>query len=166
MYQILESEPRRAQRFSEAMSLFASKKGMEPRHILDGYEWEKIVGQGLVIDLGGNRGHIAIPLAQRFPMLNVLVQDLDNVIDGAEESVPEDVKGRVRFMAHDFFTDQEVQAQVYYIRWCLHNWSDKYAVKILRSLIPALKDGARVVVHDTCIPEAKEVPRWREKRLR
>ena len=166
MYQVLESDPLRAKRFGEAMSLFASNKGMEPRHILDDYEWEKIVGPGLVVDLGGNRGQIAIPLAQRFPALNVLVQDLDNVVQGAEELVPEDVKGRVSFMAHDFFTEQRVRAQVYYIRWCLHNWSDKYAIKILQCLIPALKDGVRVVVHDTCIPEPEDMPRWRERRLR
>jgi len=166
MYQILESDPLRAKRFGEAMSLFASKKGMEPRHILDSYEWEKVVGSGLVVDLGGSRGQIAIPLAQRFPALNVLVQDLDNVVDGAEDLVPEEVKGRVRFMAHDFFTEQKVRAQVYYIRWCLHDWSDKYAIKILRCLIPALKDGARVVVHDSCIPEPEDMPRWKERRLR
>lgn len=158
MYQVLESHPLRAKRFGEAMSLFASNKGMEPHYILDNYDWEKIVGSGLVVDLGGNRGQIAIPLAQRFPALNV--------IDGAEDLIPEEVKGRVRFMAHDFFTEQKVRAEVYYIRWCLHNWSDKYAIKILRCLIPVMKDGVRVVIHDSCIPEPEDMPRWRERRLR
>ena len=139
---------------------------MEPHHILDNYDWEKIVGPGLVVDLGGGRGQIAIPLAQRFPTLNVLVQDLDNVIDGAEESVPDELKGRVKFMAHDFFTAQKVRARVYYIRWCLHNWSDKYGVEILRCLTPALEDGARVIIHDSCIPEPGEMARWKERNLR
>ena len=126
----------------------------------------KSLGPAFVIDLGGCRGQTAIPLAQRFPALNVLVQDLANVVDGAGKLVPDDVKGRVKFMAHDIFTEQKVQAQVYYIRWRLHNWSDKYAVKILRCLIPALKDGARVVVHDSCIPESEDMPRWKERKLR
>ena len=166
MYQVLESDPRRARRFGEAMSLFASTKGMEPFHTLHNYDWENVVGSGLVIDLGGNKGQIAIPLAEHFPALKVLVQDLDNVVDGAEEIVPENVQGRVRFMAHDFFTEQKVRAQVYYIRWCLHNWSDAYAIKILRCLIPVLERGTRVVVHDSCIPERDEMPRGREKKLR
>ena len=140
---------------------------MEPHHIVDNYDWEKVVGRGLVVDVGGNRGQMAIPLAQRFPMLNVLVQDLDNVVEVAEELVPHDVKGRVGFMAHDFFTEQKVRgAQVYYIRWCLHNWSDKYAIEILRCLIPAMEDGARVVIHDSCVPESEDMPRWRERTLR
>ena len=139
---------------------------MEPYHVADNYDWGKIVGHGLVIDLGGNRGEVAIPLAQRFPTLNVLVQDLDNVVDGAEGFVPDDITGRVKFMAHNFFTEQKVQAQVYYIRWCLHNWSDKYAVGIIRCLIPALVDGARMVIYDSFIPESKDMPKWRERRLR
>ena len=148
------------------MSLFSSNKGMEPHHIIENYDWETIVGSGLVVDLGGNRGQIAIPLAERFPALNVLVQDLKNVVDRAEEQVPEQLKGRVKFMAHDFFTEQTVQAKVYLVRWCLHNWSDKYAIKILRNVVPALKDGARVLIHDSCVPESEDMPSWREKRLR
>lgn len=166
MYQVLESDPMRAKRFGEAMSLFASNKGMEPHHLVDNYDWESTVGSGLVIDLGGNKGQIAVPLAQRFPALKVLVQDLDNVVDGADEQVPDELKGRVKFMAHDFFTEQTVQAEVYLVRWCLHNWSDKYGVKLLRCLKPALRDGARVVIHDSCVPESKDMPRWRERRLR
>ena len=56
MYQVLKSDLVRVKRFGDAISLFASNKGMEPYHILDNYSWEKVVGSGLVIDLGGNRG--------------------------------------------------------------------------------------------------------------
>ena len=166
MYQVLESDPFRAKRFADAMSLFATNKGMEASHILENYPWDSVVGSGLVVDLGGNRGQIATKLAERFPSLNVLVQDLDNVVAGADQLVPGELGGRVRFMAHDFFTEQTVQADVYYVRWVFHNWSDKYSVKILRCLIPALKDGARVLIHDSCLPEVEDMPRWREKRLR
>ena len=166
MYQVLESDPVRAKRFADAMSFFASNKGMEASHILDNYPWDSIVGSGLVVDLGGNRGQIAIKLAERFPSINVLVQDLENVVAGVDKLVPEELNGRVRFMAHDFFSEQRVHADVYYVRWVFHNWSDKYCVKILKCLVPALQDGARVLIHDSCLPEVEDVPRWRERRLR
>ena len=166
MYQVLESEPDRAKRFAGAMSLIASSKGMEASHILDNYPWDSIVGSGLVVDLGGSRGPIAIKLAERFPTINVLVQDLDNAVAGADKLVPEKLRGRVRFMAHDFFAEQSVQADVYYVRWVFHNWSDKYSVKILRCLIPALRDGARVLIHDSCLPDTEDMPRWREREVR
>ena len=82
---------------------------MEPYHVADNYDW----GKSLVVALSSILGATgAIALAQRFPTLNVLVQDLDNVVDGAEGFIPDDITGRVKFIAHDFFTEQKVQAQV------------------------------------------------------
>lgn len=70
-------------------------------------------------------------------------------------------------MAHDFFTEQPVVgADVYLFRWIMHNWSDKYCVKILRCLIPALKPGAKIIVNDNVLPQPGEVSKWKESRLR
>ena len=70
-------------------------------------------------------------------------------------------------MSHDFFTQQPVKnADVYLIRWCLHNWSDEYSIKILRALIPALKPGARVLVNDGVLPEPNTIDPWDEKIMR
>ncbi|PYH83237.1 S-adenosyl-L-methionine-dependent methyltransferase [Aspergillus uvarum CBS 121591] len=76
------------------------------------------------------------------------------LLTGLGARVPADVAARVTGMAHDFLTPQPVHgADVYLLRWILHDWSDTYAVKILRNLTPALTPGARVVVNDICIPE-------------
>lgn len=55
---------------------------------------------------------------------------------------------------------------VYYFRWIFHNYSTPYAVKILKSLIPALKPGARIVINDYCIREPGSETLWDEKLLR
>lgn len=75
---------------------------------------------------------------------------------------------RVRFMTHDFLLeDQPVKgADVYFFRWILHNWSDKYCVKILRGLIPALKPGAKIILNDNVLPQPGVLSRWQENRLR
>jgi hypothetical protein len=52
----------------------------------------------------------------------------------------------------DFFTPQPVAADVYYFRSIFHNWADKYCVEILRSLVPALKKGARIIIHERVLP--------------
>jgi hypothetical protein len=53
------------------------------------------------------------------------------------------------FMDHDMFTEQPIKdADVYFWRVVLHNWSDAFVLKALRSLIPALKLGAKVVIQD------------------
>jgi hypothetical protein len=77
-----------------------------------------------------------------------------------------ELSGLVTFQAHDLFTPQTVEADLYYIRWVLHNWSDKYCIKVLRAQIPMLKPGVRILIHDTIMPMPGTVPRWRENSLR
>ncbi|RAH70083.1 uncharacterized protein BO66DRAFT_438444 [Aspergillus aculeatinus CBS 121060] len=68
------------------------------------------------------------------------------------------VEPRIEFQAHDFFHEQPVKgADVYLLRLVLHDWSDKYALQILRALIPALQPGAKVVVNDRVVPGRHEV---------
>jgi hypothetical protein len=71
-------------------------------------------------------------------------------------------------MAHDFFEPQTVVADIYLLRWILHNWSDKHCVRILRALTPALKPGARIVINEDVRPSfGSAVPsRWREEKMR
>lgn len=45
---------------------------------------------------------------------------------------------------------------------------DRYCIKILRNLIPALKNGASILLHETCLPVqvGKQGALWKEKILR
>ncbi|PYI29049.1 hypothetical protein BP00DRAFT_458956 [Aspergillus indologenus CBS 114.80] len=68
------------------------------------------------------------------------------------------VESQIAFQAHDFFHEQTVKgADVYLLRLVLHDWSDKYALQILRALIPALQPGAKVVVNERVVPGRHEV---------
>ncbi len=105
---------------------------------------------------------------ERFHGLRFVVQDLgEPVVRNAEARKPAEVGDRVEFMTHDFFEEQPVKgADVYFLRAVLHNWSDKYAVKVLRALIPALKKGAKVVVNDVVVAEAGSVSKPAELKTR
>lgn len=95
------------------------------------------------------------------------IQDLDeNVIREAQARTPADIADRVRYMTHDFLTTQTVTGDVYLLRAILHNWSDKYAGRILRNLIPALKPGSKIVVCDLLIPEPGKISPQHEEHLR
>lgn len=96
-----------------------------------------------------------------------MVQDLEPVVLGEEKNIAEDVKDHTQFMAHDFLTEKPVRgAGVYLLRWILHNWSDKYRLQILRSLVPALKTGAKILVNDNVLPPPGSLPHWKELSLR
>ena len=69
-------------------------------------------------------------------------------------------------MAHDFFNDQPVIADVYLFRNIFHTWADSQVVKILKATIPALRPGARIVVNDYLVPEPKTMSSLKEKSVR
>ncbi|KAI1406894.1 S-adenosyl-L-methionine-dependent methyltransferase [Hypoxylon sp. FL1857] len=165
IYDFVASNPERAARFSGCMNALTSSDDYHLTYVLDHYEWASL-GPARVVDLGGARGHVSIALARKFPNLTFVVQDLEQVIEGADADVPADLKTRVQFMAHDLFKPQTVTADVYYMRWILHNWSNKYCTLILRALIPVLKPGARILIQEFCMPNPGEAPLWREQDAR
>ncbi|CAN9235853.1 unnamed protein product [Alternaria alternata] len=84
--------------------------------------------------LGGSAGHDDAVLATKFPNLKIVVQDLP----------------------------EPVQADIYMLKWILHDWPDVESVKILQALRPALRPGARVLFIDYVgkqEPSNEELPR-------
>jgi len=144
--------PERSERFGNAMTLMSREPGFGPEALLDYFASSGLTA-GTLVDIGGSHGAYSIPLVRRFHGLRAIIQDQADVVETGRRSLPEDVQGRVEFIAHDFLNEQTVQADVYLLRWILHNWPDKYCVKILRALIPALRPGARIVVNEWIVPE-------------
>jgi trans-aconitate methyltransferase len=143
------------------MSYFTTGEGYSLSHLTDGYPWDSI--PGTVVDLGGSHGDAAFALARKYPDLRLIVQELPQVVGNAKV----DKSFNVEFMAHDFFEEQPVKdADVYFFRWTLHNWPDKYCIKILRALVPALKNGARILVMDFVMPPPGVLPNNMERKLR
>ena len=163
MFEFFEEHPDRMNGFKDAMSFLQNAPGLENSHVINGFDWASL-GHGLVVDVGGSHGLVSQDLAKAFSSLRFMVQDLPQVIDDAKTKVPPEIADRVTFMAHDMFTEQPIKdADVYYLRWILHDWSDKYCVKIMRALIPALKSGARIVISERCLEPPCTLPLRQER---
>jgi hypothetical protein len=149
------------------MSSFATYKGHGPEYLVRGFPWA-LLGSTTVVDVGGSEGNYSIALAQSFPDLRIIVQDLPAVVRAvdAKRPVPSELADRVTFMAHDMFMEQPVCADIYLYRWVFHDWPDAYVVKILRQLIPALKPGAKVLINDTILPEPNTLSELQERKIR
>ncbi|GAW18307.1 hypothetical protein ANO14919_077820 [Xylariales sp. No.14919] len=166
LYDFLSAFPERSTRFANMMEGFTKGKAFDLKYVMDYYPWQQH-GGGTIVDVGGSQGFVSVALARRHPSISFVVQDLEPVIIDAKENVPSDVASQVKFMVHDFFTPQPVVgADVYFFRWIFHNWSDKYSIKILQSLIPALKPGSKVIISDAVMPPADRVPSGMNLRLR
>lgn len=163
-------QPETMQRFAQAMSGWSQGDGSE--HMRDFYNWTSIPKGATVVDVGGAAGHISLAIASKLPQLQFLVEDLAPVSEQANRlisSFPESVSERVKFLAHDFFEPQPVEARnaaVYIMRYILHDWSDIYARKILKNIFDAMGRGSKLLVADAVMPPAGVLPRCQEEILR
>ncbi|PWY88574.1 S-adenosyl-L-methionine-dependent methyltransferase [Aspergillus sclerotioniger CBS 115572] len=164
----IRKDPRRHRQFITAMQFSHLHPAYHLSHLLNNYNFDRSTsGATTIVDIGGSNGEVSIEIAARYPNVHCIVQDLPDTIAGLTAKVPSALAARVTGMAHDFLTPQPVYgADVYLLRWILHDWSDKYAIQILRNLTPALKKGARVVVNDICIPEPGRLGPKAERDLR
>jgi hypothetical protein len=163
MFDFFEDHPGRMSRFKDAMSFLQTFPGLENSYVLNGFDWASL-GKATVVDVGGSHGLVSYDIARKFSELSFIVQDLPKVVEDAKGKVPTELGDRVEFMAHDFFTEQPVKdADIYYFRWILHDWSDKYCVKILKALVPALKSGARIVLSERCLEPPCTLPHSKER---
>lgn len=70
-------------------------------------------------------------------------------------------------MEHDFFKPQPVKdADAYFFRLVFHDWPDQECTEILRNLVPALKNGASILICDSVLPEPNTVPNRLEREAR
>ena len=162
----IAKSPSRTQKFADAMSFFHKMPGFEPRHVINAYDWASL-GSPLVVDIGGSSGAVALELVQAFPSIRAVVQDLPEVISRAVATSTNLTPDRLTFEPHDFFVEQTLKgADVYFFRMVLHDWSDKYCVRILRNLIPALKQGAKILINDFCLPDPGTILTYQERNAR
>ncbi|KAF5008064.1 hypothetical protein FDECE_5647 [Fusarium decemcellulare] len=150
----VEGKPKgyRATEFAQTMQAAATASVIHIEDLLRlGYDWAKL-GEATVVDIGGSSGNDALTLAKNFPNLKLVVQDLPEVESAFNERVPEDFRSRISFEAHDFFSPQNTQGQVYMLKTILHDWPDKYAAKVLANLLPHLESGSRLLLVEVVAP--------------
>nr|WNS47926.1 CapK [Capnodium sp. TTI-000886] len=167
----LQQRPDHMRMYADYQKAVASTEGLDLRHVVQGYAWAGL-GKATVVDVGGSVGLASVALAEAFPDLNFIVQELPDVIPGGQEylaTVKNDtVKSRIQYKAQDFFQDQaETGADVYLLRMILHYWSFDDSVQIIKKLVPALKPGhSRILVMDTTMPRPGAVSTVTERQLR
>ncbi|KAL7621325.1 hypothetical protein AAE478_008646 [Parahypoxylon ruwenzoriense] len=170
MFVTFGREPERARRMGAAMRSLTGGEGYELSHLSEGLDLSDVDARGgTLVDVGGSHGFASVHLGERYGGIQFVVQDLTKTVESAPQPPCDDarVARRIRFQAHDFFTEQPVRgADVYFLRWIMHNYSTPYAVQILRNLVPALKPGARVVINDHCLRDPGAEDPWDERLMR
>jgi hypothetical protein len=159
--------------FARAMRGISAGGSYDFKHAVDGgYPWHLLQeGAGhLVVDVGGGPGHVSMALAEKFPKLRFQVQDLPETVEVGAKACPDHLKDRITFAPHDFMTPQPAhkvgdEGIAYFARFILHDWSDKYATKILQQLALGLRGKDRIILNEVVVPESGKEPREIERRM-
>lgn len=159
-----DEKPEDGKRFARSMKSLQQRPGYGVLPLVENYPWGSLRSGARVVDVGGGQGHASIAISKQFPTLSLTVQDLPDVVKTVKERT--DIPKQVEFMEHDFFTEQPLSADLYLFRWVLHDWPDKYVVRIIRNLIPVLRSGAKVVINDSIMPKLGSIPLLMERRVR
>ncbi|KAI0010929.1 O-methyltransferase-domain-containing protein [Xylariaceae sp. FL0662B] len=169
-----EDDPdgRGMEKFSVAMkALFAGHSGNSFSPFVQGFDWAAL-GNGLIIDVGGGNGHIEANIMNKIPSgIDFLIQDLATNEGPANAVIKHHgAEGRVKFQIHDFFTAQpsELRPRAYILSRILHDWQDTDCVKILRQLLPAMKEyGTKLLIVERVLPDhIGDIPNHQEQLIR
>jgi hypothetical protein len=110
-----------------------------------------------VVDLGGGYGALLAAVLHANPHLTGATADLAYMEEEALKFLAaEDVGGRARFIATDFFDSVPAGADVYLLKFIIHDWDDDESIAILRTLAAAMSADSKALVIERLAPERVE----------
>ncbi|RAL08720.1 o-methyltransferase [Aspergillus homomorphus CBS 101889] len=157
-FDFLKQHPQHASEFNNHMSAYRQGRPswMDPgfypvRRLVE--EITVSTEDVLLVDMGGGMGHDLSEFRRKWPDLagRLIVQELPDVVAQAREL---NLDPRIELMVHDFFDEQVIiGARAYYMHSALHDWTDDDCRRILRSLVPAMREGySKLLINENVIP--------------
>lgn len=153
LFDFIADDPARLARFRNTMGMATRAPGYAVTYFLDNVPWaDASECPRRIVDVGGAGGDLSKQVLRRFAgVASAASVDLPEVTATAE--TPADLEGRLRFLPYNFLAEtMPYEADAYVFRHIFHDWSDQYAVKIFRNLVPALKPGTRVWINEVVLP--------------
>ncbi|KAI1746945.1 S-adenosyl-L-methionine-dependent methyltransferase [Xylaria castorea] len=157
IFDIIADDPPRLTRFRNTMGMATRAPGYSVEYFLDSVPWDDAARcPKSIVDIGGAGGDLSTQILRRYSRVQSATSvDLPEVIATAE--MPAEVGGRLSFKPYNFLTEtMSYEADAYLFRHIFHDWSDQYAVKILKNLAAGLKEGTTVWINEVVLPQLSE----------
>lgn len=133
--------------FTESMTNLSIAAAREIAAALD------TTGVDLALDVGGAGGHVIRAMMKVNARLRGGVFDLPHIVPAAAEAARADgLSDRFTAVGGDFF-EAVPPADLYVLKYILHDWDDDRCVRILRNCRSSLVHGGRVVIVDHLIAD-------------
>lgn len=107
-------------------------------------------------DIGGAAGALLLALMAANPKLRGILFDLPNIVPlGVAAAERSGLQDRFSALGGDFFAAVP-GADLYLLKWILHDWDDAACIRILSNCAKAMRPGGRVIVIEFAIGEMNE----------
>jgi O-methyltransferase domain len=145
--------PEEEARFAEAMRQLTS---VDVAALTRAYPWPQ---QGVICDVAGGIGTLLAAILQRCPQARGVLLDAPEVLSEAEGFLQgAGVADRVQRAAGDLFGAIDAHADVYVLKWILHDWSDEACGEILAKVRQSMPPGSRLVAIDQHLDPSRPSP--------
>ena len=146
------ANPEPARVFDEAMTSFNNPIGKAVAAAYDFSEAETIA------DIAGGHGLLLATVLGANPQAKGILFDQPQVVAGAPEVLKANgVEDRVETVSGDFFREIPVEADIYLMKFIIHDWNDEQSIAILNNLAKSAKPGAKVLLVESVVEEEENV---------
>ncbi len=143
IFPYLADHPQEAAHFHAAMSAMTSQSNAA---LLASYDFSRYA---TIADIGGGEGRLIGAILERAPQARGLLVDLPEVLARAAGATHQ----RLRRIAGNFLRDELPQAQLYLLKYILHDWCDAQVREILQRIRRAGGIGAKLVIAEAFVTE-------------
>jgi O-methyltransferase domain len=129
--------------FADAMRQLTK---MELAGIVRAYPWPR---HGVICDVGGGFGHMLAAILDHRPNARGILLESPEIIEQADGFLRErGLADRIQCRAGDLFGQLNARADVYTMKWILHDWSDEACRDILKRVRATMPSGSKLVAID------------------
>jgi DNA-binding transcriptional ArsR family regulator len=147
IFDYLADEPELAEIFNRAMT---SGSETAIAAVTAAYDFSRY---RTIVDVGGGHGRLLAAMLNASPGARGVLFDLPQVVAGAPAIFSEHhVEGRVRIAEGSFFDAVTDGGDAYVLKSVIHDWPDDDAVRILRNVRSAVKEGKNALLVENVIP--------------
>ena len=108
------------------------------------YDWGRFP---VIADIGGGISTQLVAILDASPSCRGILFDQPNVI---RDAIPH---ARAERVGGDFFKTVPTGADVYILRWIIHDWADPEAIEILKNVRKAMKPSSRVMLIEEIVTD-------------
>jgi hypothetical protein len=103
-------------------------------------------GVSTVVDVGGGHGSLLTALLATYPsIVKGVLFDQPHVIEEAWTAVDPALNARIQLQGGNFFTALPAGADVYMMKWILHDWNDADCINLLTTCRHAMASHSRLL---------------------